>query len=125
MVMAFSILSPLRSLELEEYFDFTGVLYEEGLDIAKEAYADTQDQISGVIKVELAAYIMTEARARGVEITVDFIRLDQEGLGPEMIYLSGDLMQARRSGLTGWLESELAIGEGNQIWNGENHWDGS
>ena len=115
--IAFSVISPLREIHLNDLWSLPDVLYEEGEQITAAAQADTKDEISDIIIERTQAYILDEANSLDAQIQVTMIRLDPDTLEPVQVELTGNISPYARSVLSDSIECSLGIGKGDQLWN--------
>lgn len=115
--VSFSLISPLRELELKAAIRLPEDLYREGVSIASAARTDSRHEIANIIMDQAGAYILEEAKRLNVNIQIESITLDEDTLKPEGVAISGSVSPYDRTMLAGYIETTLGIGKEAQVWN--------
>lgn len=112
--LTFTILSPASK------FDFSGIdLFFESFSMdgqAAAAYGEklAQEELEGIIKSQVEAYILDKAKPYRAELSVE-VTLD-EATVPTAVRLQGDISPYGKMQLQQMLEADLGIAKENQQW---------
>lgn len=113
--LAFTVVSPIRTLEIPELSVFTSELQEEAAYAAALGESYSRESMSAIIKAETEAYILDKATAMGAAISAEVV-LD-ENLKPKAAFLFGEISAYAKFRLQAVLADELGITKENQQWN--------
>ena len=114
--LAFTVISPITRIQLEELTIFTEELQEEASIAAAFGHSVAEESRSGLIKSKMEAYILDKAATLNTSLSVEVI-LD-ECFYPESVKLQGNITPYARFRLESILEEELGIAKENQEWIG-------
>lgn len=113
--LTFTLLSPLKKLEIPDYSNYLSDFSGEGQAIAQSGEKLARDAMGDIIKSQSEAYILDKAQTLNASVTVD-ISLDEDLLPTEAV-LTGTVSPYGKSVLTACME-ELGIAKERQTWIG-------
>ncbi len=112
MFLTMTALSFPNHLDLPD-FDFDRILRDAEAVVAM-GEAQAQDARKDIITDAYAAYILTEAKALGLDVQIDVSLKDD--LSPERITLTGTAQSSVREALRKIIAENLGVGEEDVIW---------
>lgn len=113
--LAFTVISPIASLKIEELSFFTDGLQEEAAHAAAIGQEMADESMSAIIKEETEAYILDKANQLNADLTVE-VTLGED-FQPEAVILTGDISAYAKFRLEMILKEDLGIAKENQQWN--------
>ena len=112
--LAFTVISPIAQMELEEMSIFTSDLQEAAASASAYGQAISEESLAAFIKSKTEAYILDKAAVLNVVLTTD-ITLGPD-LRPESVRLRGTVPPYAKYRLEAILEEDLGIVKENQLW---------
>ena len=114
--LAFTMLSPLFKLKIENIADFySGItanadtVVSEGKEIANEAAGE-------IIKEKLEAYILDKASTLQLDVDVELTLDENLPPAPQTVAIVGNVSPYGKSVLSDFLEKEIGVPKENQQW---------
>lgn len=111
--MTATVLSPLITLELDRFADYTGGLSQQASQIAQEGTQMARQEMETIIISQTESYIQEKASALGVTLEVQVILNNQI---PDRVMLSGAISPGAKVHLTAWITNNLGIPPEAQEW---------
>lgn len=115
-VLAYSVIQPVKKLDLSGLEDFTSEFREEAdqaVQWGKNAYAESWTES---ISQGIEAYIVEKAKAMNVDLVVEVELSDDEIPVPVAVSLTGDVAPYAKSVLSDTIWQDLNIQKENQTW---------
>lgn len=115
--LAFTVISPLRSVSIQDLTSFT-VSYSEAAECAVETGKNlTLQAMRASIKENCEAYILDKARSLNAELEVDVTVSEEDVPTPVAIKLSGNVAPNAKSTLSRIITEDLGIPKEEQKWS--------
>lgn len=117
MIMVIVLISPLRSLDIQQLPQWFSDYQQDGQSIADIGQQTANSYRREIITQQTSAYILDKATSLGLDISVE-ITLDEEMGCPWEVRLEGTASPYAKQRLGKIIAQELAVPEERQIWNG-------
>ena len=112
--LVFTVISPVTSLEVDEFSIFTDNLQQKADAIAALGLEYSRESASAYIKAETEAYILDKATVLNASVLAE-VSLNED-MQPESVILTGDISDYAQFRLETILEEDLGISKENQQW---------
>lgn len=116
--MAATIAAPLVKLQVDNLIDFTGDYLEDSRYITAQGQEMVRESLVQGIKAQTAAYILDKAESLGADLCVEVSVSEDELPVPNSVQISGNISPYGKSVLSAWMQNDLGIPVGEQIWTG-------
>lgn len=114
--MLLTLIDLVADVELKGITDFLTDIDKDADAYIAHGEIASRDEIEGIIKERVTAYILDRARHYKAELQVQIDEIDQETMIPQRVYLFGRISPAARNQLIAEIEKDLGIPEEKQIW---------
>lgn len=112
--LSITVISPLKDLTLPNIADELDGVEHNAQDISADAQLQATNEIKGIIKKRLEAYILEKADRLEVTLQTD-ITLD-DSLLPERIILIGNVTPYEKQQIQKIIAEDIGIAKEDQIW---------
>lgn len=116
--LAFMVISPVRRLDVEDFFITADGAADTGEDIAAMGEEMAAEAVADIIKAETEAYILDKAAQLNVSLDVQVTVSGGDPPVPAEVRLEGSVSPYARQQLEAILSRELGIPKEHQIWTG-------
>lgn len=116
--LAFTLLHPMKNLELGELPELLRVEPDLSQDLTRQGSDYAGNTMAEIIKEKTRAYILEKAEELHLELEVSVTVGEGEVPVPECVYISGKASDFARTRMEAFLEKTLGIAKENQIWTG-------
>ena len=116
LILLFSILKPIKNIELGRIGDFTDDLSMESQRIIAAGVESSVQTLRGVIKQKCESYVMEKAKQLGADISVEIEIAEGNNPIPTAVKVTGTVSPYVKERLSGILVSDLNIPREQQKW---------
>ena len=115
-LMTLVVISPLRTLRLDEVQWVWDSILAESAALVSEGERSAEESVSAIIKQRTEAYILDKAAAYGADVTVE-VGLSGDAVPvPNWARISGNLSPYLKSVLSAQIAEDLGIAKEQQTW---------
>lgn len=118
LLMALALVSPWVTISLDGLFGWTEAVKTDAESVVQQGQSLGEETYRQVIKERLEAYILDEAQALGLDLTVAITLADDGTPIPVAAELTGSASPYLKQRLSLLLANELGIEKEDQIWIG-------
>jgi len=115
--LGITVISPLVELRIDDLNTYISDITLDGQDAVNEGTQIRLDALSESIKSNVEAYILDKAVSLGLELDVEVTLNEDEPPLPDSVSLTGKVSPFSKRNLTEYIEENLGIPEGRQLWN--------
>ena len=114
LLLVTTLIRPVFKLRMTQLPELSRSVWSQAEAEVQQGKEAAQVQMKQVISQELCAYVQTEARRLGAELTVDFS--DWEALRPRCVTVSGRVSPYIRARMQDFIAAQLGIEKEKQEW---------
>lgn len=116
--LAIVVIRPLADIRFDNLDDYLQDLSLDGSAAAAAGKTMADQEVAGIIKAQVEAYILDKAASMGVELSVEVVVEESDPPVLTAVRLCGKVSPSAKQQLARIIEKDLGIARENQIWIG-------